>query len=669
MTGSRDFLHHMRSGLGALTAGYVELVYRTGRFTNDPQNPKEYSAELGPLIVASWHGQNMILPPFWHQKHPLEILVSRHRDAEFAASAYRNSGLGVIRGSGSPPGRAKAEKGGAEAIRLMMRALKRGSSVALVADVPTGPSRRAGRGIIMLAQLSGNPILPLAVTTRFRFLANNWSRFAVNLPFSRGSMAVGQPIFVPRDADEALLEAKRQQLEDSLNTLTIRADVLVGRKPHYDAGGPVPKLTFSYYLYSLATRLVSPFASLWLKRRLARSKEEPGRNCEKLGVASHTRPQGTLIWLHATSVGEAISCLGLVERLLSSRQDLNLLVTTTTVTAAEILSKRLPERAFHQYAPLDLPGAVRRFLEYWQPDLAVFAESEIWPNTIIQLHQQNIPTALVNGRLSRRSYRRWRKAPGFIRALLARFDHISAQSHGDDQRLASLGAYNTKCYGNMKADVSPAPVSQSLLRELKKQIGKRRFWLAASTHRGEEEFILECHNILRAHFPDLLTIIVPRHRERADEISTLIGTQKLSVAIRSKGETIGRDTDIYLGDTLGELPLFYHLSPVSFIGGSLVKIGGHNPIEAIDDSSAVLHGNHVDNFKDIYQLLDRHKGAVRIANSAGLAAQVEVLLNSKTQTAAIIANGKSQAATLKGASDKTALALLALLAPHPQRSG
>jgi len=232
MTSSNGFLHRIRTGLGTLTANYVNVVYRTARFSNDPENPKEYSARLGPLIVASWHGQNMILPPFWHHKHPLEILVSRHPDAEFGAAAYKRSGLGVIRGSGSAPGKTVAKKGGSEALRLMMRALKRGSSVALVADVPTGPSRRAGRGIILLAQISGNPILPLAVTTRFRLLVNNWSRFAISLPFSRGSIAVGEPIFVARDADETTLESKRLLLQDSLNALTVRADTLVGRKPH-----------------------------------------------------------------------------------------------------------------------------------------------------------------------------------------------------------------------------------------------------------------------------------------------------------------------------------------------------------------------------------------------------------------------------------------------------
>jgi len=668
MTGSYGLLHRIRTRLGTLTAIYVDVVYRTARFSNDPENPKEYSAKLGPLIVASWHGQNMILPPFWHHKHPLEILVSRHPDAEFGAAAYRYSGLGVIRGSGSAPGKTVAKKGGSEALRLMMRALKRGSSVALVADVPTGPSRRAGRGIILLAQLSGNPILPLAVTTRFRLLANNWSRFAISLPFSRGSIAVGEPIFVARDADETTLESKRLQLEDSLNALTVKADTLVGRKPHYDAGGPVPKLNSSYYLYWGVTHLLNPLAPFWLARRLTRGKEQQGRTDEKLGVAGLPRPEGRLVWLHATSIGEATSCLGLIANLLKSRDDINIVVTTTTITAAEVLAPRLPKRSFHQYAPLDIPGAVRRFLDHWRPDLAVFAESEIWPNTIAQLHKRQVPIALINGRISKRSYSRWRKVPGLIRALLARFDHISTQSHKDEQRLASLGPYNTVCYGNMKADVSPAPVSQKLLLELKQQIGSRRMWLAASTHKGEEEIILECHKILKADFPDLLTIIVPRHRERSDDISALIGTQNMAVTTRSSGNSISKDTDIYLADTLGEMPLFYELSAISFIGGSLDKVGGHNPIEAIDGSSAVLHGPFVDNFNDMYRLLNRHGGAIRIGNSAELAKEVELLLNSQETVVELTAKGKAQAARLKGATEKTVSALLALLDTPTRRS-
>jgi len=669
MTGSRGFLHRIRTGLGRLSAGFVNVIYRTGRFTNSPDNPKEYSAGLGPVIVAAWHGQNMILPPFWHQQHRLEILVSRHESADIAATAYNTLKLKVIRGSGSAPGKVRARKGGTEALRQMVRSLKSGSSVALTADMPPGPARRAGRGIIMLARISGNPILPLAVTTRYRLVAHNWCRFAVNLPFSRGSIAVGQPILVPRDADKAMLENKRLELEDCLNALTVQADTLVGRKPHYDAGGPVPRLNSSYYFYSGVTRLLSPLASFWLARRLARGKEQQGRTDEKLGTASLPRPEGRLLWLHATSIGEATSCLGLMSKLLLSRDDLSILVTTTTLSAAEVLAKRLPKRSFHQFAPLDIPRAVGRFLEYWRPDMAVFAESEIWPNTIAQLHKQKTPIALVNARLSKRSYRRWRKVPGLIRTLLARFDHISSQTHKDEQRLASLGSYNTVCYGNMKADVSPAPVSQKLLLELKQQIGSRRIWLAASTHKGEEEFILECHKILAADFPDLLTIIVPRHRERAEAISTLISARNLTVSTRSSGTSIGRDTDIYLADTLGELPLFYELSAISFVGGSLVKIGGHNPIEAIDGRSAVLHGPHVHNFNDMYELLDRQGGAIKIADSTELAKEVELLLNSPEKVMALTVKGKAQAASLKGATEKTASALLELLDKPSRRSG
>lgn len=669
MTGAHGFSHHLRTLFGTSAAIYVKLVYWSGRFTSIPHNPREHSASLGPVIVAAWHGQNMILPSFWHHQHPLEILVSRHPTAEVIATAYRRLGLEVIRGSGSTPGNTKAYKGGAAALRQMVRALKRGSSVALTADMPPGPARRAGRGIIVLAQISGQPILPMAVTTRFRLVAYNWCRFAINLPLSRGSIVLGQPIMVPRDADDAMLESKRCELEDALNTLTRQADELVGRKPHYDTGGPLPSLGMSYSLYALGTRLISPLASGWLARRLACGKEEQGRSREKLGVASRAKGPGKLIWLHATSVGEATSCLGLIEQLLSARDNLEILVTTTTVTAAEILAKRLPKRSYHQYAPLDLPGAVDRFLDHWQPDMAVFAESEIWPNTIVHLHRQNIPIALVNARLSRRSYKRWRKAPDFIRSLLARFDHISAQSTRTEQWLASLGARNTACFGNMKVDASPAPVDRDAMQNLINEIGNRRFWLAASTHAGEEEVMLKCHEILKSKFPDILTIIVPRHRERTTEISALIAGKNLSQATRSRNDSITKDTDIYLADTLGELPLFYQLSPVSFIGGSLIEVGGHNPVEAVDGTSAILHGPYVDNFKDIYRLLDQQNGAIKIADADTLATEIERLLTSEEDVATLNANARTQVMSLKGATALTTTALLALLDQPPKRSG
>ncbi len=661
MKRSHGFSSLVRTGIGILAANYVKLVYHTGRFSKEPADPIEFSASLGPVIIATWHGQNMILPPFWHHCHPLEILVSRHDDADIGATAYRALGLNVIRGSGSPPGKARADKGGAGALRQMVRSLKRGSSVGLTADMPPGPARRAGRGIIMLAQMSGHPILPLAVTTRHRLVSNNWCRYAVNLPFSRGSIAVGQTIEVPRNADEHLIEKKRQQLENALNVLTARADFLAGRQPQYETGGPAPGLPLSYYLYRAATYLVSPLAPLWLKYRCSQGKEVDGRTQEKLGQKFLQRPQGKLIWIHAASVGETISCLKLIETLLDGQDDLHILVTTATVSAAEVLAERIPEGACHQYAPLDLPGIIQKFLNHWRPDLAVFAESEIWPNTIVDLTRRNISIAMVNGRISHRSFKRWSRAARLIRALLARFDHISAQSSVAEQRLAALGARQVSNFGNMKADISRLAVAPKDLKGLQKQIGRRPFWLAASTHPGEELSVINCHKLLSTKFPNLLTIIVPRHRERADEVAVLAEARNLTLARRSRSDLISKKTDVYLADTLGEMNLFYALAPISFIGGSLVEIGGHNPIEAIDGGSAVLHGPLVDNFQDIYQLLDRHDGALEVIDEKELVASLARLLGSKQLCATMISNSKKQAATLKGATERTARALLDLL--------
>lgn len=657
MTRPRGFSSRIRSGLGILAAGYVKAVYRTGRFSNSPENSKEYSASLGPVIVASWHGQNMILPPFWHQQHPLTILVSRHKDADVAATAYERLGLHTIRGSGSAPGKMRASKGGAGALRQMVRALNQGSSVGITADMPPGPARRAGRGIIMLAQMSGKPIMPLAVTTKNRYVVANWCRYAFNLPFSKGSIAVGEPIIVPRDADEALTEAKRLELEDVLNALTVKADELAGRSRHYDTGGSAPALPLSYTLYKAATYLLNPLAPLWLKYRVSHGKETSDRLSERRGVASLPRKSGQLIWFHAASVGESLSCLELITRLLEARKDLRIVVTTATISAAEILETRLPTRAIHQFAPLDFPGSITRFLDHWRPDMAVFVESEIWPNTIANLYKRGIPISLVNARLSRRSFKRWHLTYGFIRALLSRFSHIAAQSPEAEQRLAALGARSTVYVGNMKADtpvVVPSPRDSTIL---KIQIGTRPVWLAASTHAGEEQIILECHTALAAKFPRLLTLIVPRHRERAGDIGTLIADKGLNVAKRSMRQAITKETDIYLADTLGELALFYELAPVSFIGGSLVPVGGHNPLEAITGDTAIIYGPYVDNFRDIYADLEQ----LSVANGAELTHAVEQLLNDRDKTAQMIATGNVQATILKGASEKTKTALLALL--------
>ncbi|MDA1099597.1 MAG: 3-deoxy-D-manno-octulosonic acid transferase, partial [Proteobacteria bacterium] len=333
-------------------------------------------------------------------------------------------------------------------------------------------------------------------------------------------------------------------------------------------------------LYRGTTILLGPLANWYLRHRLRQGKEDPARVGERLGQAGRARPPGRLVWVHGASVGETISVLPLIQGLLRQDQGLHILLTSGTVTSARIMADRLPSRAMHQYLPIDRPSAVNRFLEHWRPDLALWVESELWPNLIHQTAARGVPMALINARMSERSYRRWRRLPFLIKPLLGAFQVCIAQSAPDAERLATLGAQFVTCHGNLKAASPPLPCDPRNLRLLEMAIDRRPLWLAASTHPGEEAIIGAAHRHLAARFPNLLTILVPRHAARGDEIAAALAAQGLSIARRSQEQPIVPGTEIYLGDSMGEMGLYYRLAAIVFIGGSLVAHGGQKPLEA-----------------------------------------------------------------------------------------
>jgi 3-deoxy-D-manno-octulosonic-acid transferase len=373
-------------------------------------------------------------------------------------------------------------------------------------------------------------------------------------------------------------------------------------------------------VYRLATRALGPLSGPLLSWRRARGKEDAARIAERHGEPSAPRPPGALVWLHGASVGEALSLLPLIERL--SQSGRATLVTTGTVTSARLLAERLPPGALHQYAPLDAPQFMRRFIAHWRPDVALIAESELWPNMILETSAAETPIILVNARLSERSYRRWKaRLPNFIGALLARIDLALAQSQADAERFTSLGAPRVEYAGNLKFDAPAPPADLRELAMLSGRIAGRRVWIAASTHEGEETQIAEAHRLLVVRFPELLTLIAPRHPNRGGDIALRLKALGLDCALRSKGAEPGAQA-IYICDTIGELGLFYRLAGVVFLGRSLGRDaagGGQNPIEPAKLASAVLHGPHVANFADVYELLDAAGGAALVRDAEDLA--------------------------------------------------
>jgi 3-deoxy-D-manno-octulosonic-acid transferase len=409
-------------------------------------------------------------------------------------------------------------------------------------------------------------------------------------------------------------------------------------------------------LYRLATRAATPFANQLLQHRLKRGKEHAMRLPERRGESEVSRPTGGLVWVHGASVGELLAALPLVEHI--NKYGLPLLVTSGTVTSAAIARQRLPAGVIHQFIPLDTPDFVARFLDHWQPQLALFVESDLWPNLISACGQRKIPLVLINGRLSERSYARWKKLmPSLIGALLTNFDLCLVRSPEDAKRYTELGARRVTVVGNLKLDVPPLPIDETMREELAQALAGRPLLAAASTHPGEDEQVLQAHRLLRATCPELLTLIVPRHPERGGAIAQLASTAGLTVCRRSVGKLPDATTDIYVCDTLGELGVIYSLSPIVFMGGSFIPHGGQNPIEAIKLGAAVLHGPFVSNFAEVYAPLDAAQGAELVGDPDHLAQVAGNWLQDEDRRQRILAAGQKTVDALGGALARTLSAL------------
>ncbi len=317
----------------------------------------------------------------------------------------------------------------------------------------------------------------------------------------------------------------------------------------------------------------------------------------------------------------------------------------------------MPAGVIHQFVPLDTPQFVGRFLRHWQPDLALFVESDLWPNLILGCASRKIPLILVNGRVSERSFRRWLLAPGAIAALLERFEVCLAQSAADAQRYRRLGAPHITPIGNLKLDVPPPPVDQATLHRFRALIGLRDVVAAASTHADEETAIIAAHHTLRAKSPGLLTVIAPRHPARGVGIAAIAKTAGLSVGLRSRDELPKRDVDLYIVDTLGELGLVYRIAPIVFMGGSLASHGGQNPIEAVRLGAAVLHGPNIWNFAEIYAKLDQAHGAEPVSDEEELTTRLGEWLANQAAREAVATAGAQTMEELGGALDRTLAAL------------
>lgn len=388
------------------------------------------------------------------------------------------------------------------------------------------------------------------------------------------------------------------------------------------------RLPLGLYAYRTVTRALRPAADLWLTRRAKSGKEEADRLPERHGKPSEIRPDGTLVWLHGASVGESKLLLQLIRALQPLYPGASFLLTSGTRSSAGEIARNAPEGVIHQFAPLDTPRYATRFFRAWRPDLGIFAESELWPNLILEAETKGVPLALVNARLNSDSLSRWSKrAPKSARRLLGAFDWIGPADAATAEGLGDLLERAVPLVGNMKFDAPAPPVDDAVFANLRAALGERPVWLASSTHAGEEALVLDAQATLKDRLKNPLLILAPRHPERAGAISEAVRGRGFKLARRSLSEPPDREVDVYLADTLGELGLLYRAAPVALIAGSLSpEFGGHNPVEAVQCGSALISGAHTASFAALYDQLEAAGGLLCVQDAEALAEAVAALL-------------------------------------------
>ena len=423
--------------------------------------------------------------------------------------------------------------------------------------------------------------------------------------------------------------------------------------------------------WRLLTRLLEPLAPRLLDARAKQGKEDAERVDERLGHASVARPDGDLVWLHGVSVGETLSLLPVVERLRRARPDLAVLVTSGTLTSAQLLARRLPAGVIHQFAPVDAPGAVAAFLDHWRPSLAVFVESELWPNLILGARRRGVKLVLASARITEKTVDGWRRFPGAAREILSAFDRILPQDETSAARLHSLGA-RIDGHVNLKLSGEAPPHDAAAFTRLSAAIGDRPVVVAASTHDGEEIALVRALDKLADR---LCLILVPRHPARSPEIAAALSRDGYRFALRSQGREPDRDTDLYLADTLGEMGLFLRLADVVVMGGSFSAalekppVGGHNPLEPARLGKPAVTGPDMTNWAAVTEALVEADGLAVVEAPWDLPAVIAPLLADNAAARAMGERGRRAAAEAGSGLDRLWETLAPLLPPAAPPAG
>jgi len=582
----------------------------------------------GPVLFAFWHGSMLLLPRFYEEHlagwTEVCILISQHWDGEVIARTMERFGIRAIRGSST--------RGGGTAFLGMLRTMRRGKSIAVALDGPRGPRYRAQPGVIRLGRLTGAPIFPVTLSAHPSWRIPSWDRFLVPLPGSSVRLHVGEPLTVPRTLDEAQEETYRIRLEEALRALTREADEAFEARRYIGVIScvynalllPVSLLLFPY----MVRRMISTGA---FKKALP---ERFGFIAPaKLASTSPQRP----VWIHAVSVGEVMATVPLIKALRARYPTVPIVVSTITVTGRQTAERTIPEADAVIYFPFDYPWVAARSLKTIRPRLFVHTETEIWPNFLFSIQRMGIPSVIINGRISEDSCRRYSWFRFFFRRVLAPIEAFGMQSRTDCLRVIRMGADPRRVLvtGNMKFDhtvKSVDPEAQIALRASMGLPADAPVFVAGSTHGGEEDIVLSVYRRLRREFKDLKLLLAPRHPERFSEVERRAGETGFRVARRThmladkSGLGPSREQDIVILDTIGELAGMYAIGTLIFVGGSLVRVGGHNLLEPVAFKKPVLFGPHMENAVEIAQALKRRDGGIEVGDAESLYAEARRLL-------------------------------------------
>jgi 3-deoxy-D-manno-octulosonic-acid transferase len=380
------------------------------------------------------------------------------------------------------------------------------------------------------------------------------------------------------------------------------------------------------FIYRVIINLITLISPLIIILRLLKKKEDPKRFKEKFCLFSKKKKKGKLIWFHGASIGEILSVIPLIEKLEKQKEIKNILITSNTLSSSKIISNLNFKKVIHQFFPIDTNYHTQKFLKYWKPSIAIFIDSEIWPNMIYNIKKNNISLALINARITNKSFKRWKIFSKATKNIFQKFDICFSSNFESKKSLKLLGAKNIKYIGNLKFTQTEKDIS-NLNKNIKKFFLTKRIWCASSTHKNEEKIFLEVHKKLKTKYKNLLTIIIPRHIDRAAEILKEIKKLKLSVHLHESRKNIANETDIYLVNSFGQTRSFFKICKTVFLGGSIIKHGGQNPLEAAKYGCNILHGPNVWNFDEIYSLLKKHKISNKVNNSKQLFSKVNEMLS------------------------------------------